>query len=136
MLHEEALWLAQSNENKLGPQGGAATWLGKWTNQIGSTMELSVVGHDVTGIYTSENSQIAGGGSVTGSLKGYVAADVISFTVLWPGGSITAWVGQLVDDADAPRIKTLWQLVTDIPDAQEPKKLWTTTLAGADEFHR
>ncbi len=49
---------------------------------------------------------------------------------------MTAWTGQLVDDEDAPRIKTLWHLVTDVPDVDEPKRLWTSTFAGADEFTR
>lgn len=76
----------------------------------------------MAGTYVSDNS-LGGGDAVKGKLKGYVAGDVISFTVLWPGGSITSWVGQMVDDKDAPRIKTLWLLVTDIPYAKEEKKL-------------
>jgi len=134
MQHERAVRLAISSKNKTGPKEGNATWLGRWKNQMGSEMDLKVSGNDVTGTYTSASS--AGGGPITGTLKGYVAGDLISFIVLWPGGSMTAWTGQLVDDEDVPRIKTLWHLVTDIPDAQEPTRLWTSTFAGADEFTR
>ena len=136
MRHEEALRIAQSRENKPGPASGAAAWLGRWKNQIGSEMNLTIAGQDVMGTYTSASSASSGGGPITGQLKGYVAGDLISFLVIWPRGSMTAWTGQLVDDENAPRIKTLWHLVTDVPDADEPKRLWTSTFAGADEFTR
>ena len=97
-------------------------------------MDIVVSGSDVTGTYTSASS--GAGGPVTGPLKAYVSGDLISFLVLWPGGSMTAWVGQLVDEQTDPRIKTLWHLVTNIPDADEPNKLWMSTFTGADEFHR
>ncbi|OGB23826.1 MAG: hypothetical protein A3I66_20750 [Burkholderiales bacterium RIFCSPLOWO2_02_FULL_57_36] len=134
MLHEEAIRIAESTKNKHGTT--PAAWLGRWTNQIGSTMDLEINGSDVSGLYTSSTSGIGHGGEIKGQLKGYVADDLISFTVLWPGGSITAWTGQLVGDDVAPTIKTLWHLVTDIPDADEPTRLWTSTLAGADDFKR
>lgn len=133
-MHEKAVEFATSSANKAGPQAGPATWLGRWKNQMGSTMDLAVTHSDLTGTYTSSTS--GGGGPVTGTLKGFVAGDLISFLVLWPGGSMTAWTGQLVDDVAAPRIKTLWHLVTDVPEGDEPTKLWTSTFAGADEFTR
>lgn len=133
MNHEDALRLALASDNKAGSM--PATWTGRWTNQIGSTMDLQVTGNSVEGSYTSA-SKADGTGSVTGPLKGYVAGDLLSFSVLWPGGSMTAWTGQLVDEGAHPRIKTLWHLVTDVPDADEPKRLWTSTFTGADEFVR
>lgn len=135
MLHEEALRIAQASPNNPNPPTYPAAWAGRWENQIESFMELTVAGEHVTGTYTSSNN-IEDEEPVTGELKGYVSGDLISFLVLWPGGSITAWSGQLVDDQVNPNIKTLWHLVTDIPNALEPDKLWTTTLAGADVFHR
>ena len=133
MLHEAAL---QQSENT--PFSGAKSdFSGKWINQIESTMTLTVNGSDVTGEYESKTSiSGAGGGKIKGILKGYVAGDLISFTVLWPRGSITAWVGQMVDEKTTPRIKTLWHLVTEVPDAKEPDYLWTSTFTGADEFTR
>jgi hypothetical protein len=135
MQHESALRLAKTSENNRIPGDANAIWLGRWVNQMGSHMDLTVSGHDVSGSYTSINS-IGEDDDITGALKGYVAGDRISFIVLWQGGSITAWTGQLVNDRDAPTIKTLWHLVTDIPDADEPKKLWMSTLTGADDFTR
>lgn len=49
---------------------------------------------------------------------------------------MTAWTGQLVDDQVAPCIKTLWHLVTNVPDPDESTQLWLSTLAGADNFTR
>lgn len=134
MRHEAALKLALANENKPGPES-VATWVGHWKNQMNSHMDLTIAGSDVTGTYTSSKS-LPSGDSVTGTLKGNVAKDLISLLVLWPNGSMTAWTGQLVDDQAAPRIKTLWHLVTDIVDTEEPSMLWTSTFAGADEFTR
>ena len=131
MLHENAVALAESTANA--PATG--TFEGKWRNQMASTMELHVSGKDVIGTYTSPNSGLPGGGSVTGALKGWTAGDLISFTVIWPGGSITAWTGQLVNEG-GQKLRTLWHLVTDVADAQEPTRLWTSTMAGADEFKR
>ena len=132
MNHETVLQFAIEK----GAAGPAAppNFSGHWINQMQSTMELAVAGSNVTGIYTSSSS--GGGGPVAGVLKGNVSGDMISFLVLWPGGSMTAWVGQLVDEQTAPRIKTLWHLVTNIDDPAEPDKLWMSTFAGADEFHR
>jgi hypothetical protein len=134
MHHETALAVALSADNKAGTP--AAAWVGRWKNQMDSFMELQVNGSDITGTYTSANSAQGDGGPITGALKGYVAGDLISFLVLWPGGSMTAWTGQLVHDDDAPCIETLWHLVTDVENAKEPDELWTSTLAGADAFRR
>lgn len=132
--HETAVKFATSSPNNVGPAAGPATWLGHWRNRMGSTMDLAVVWADVTGSYTSATS--GAGGPITGVLRGFVAGDLISSLVLWPGGSMTAWTGQLIDDALAPRIKTLWHLVSDVPDGDEPTKLWMSTFAGSDEFMR
>lgn len=128
MRHEHAVRVAASSEDK------APDFSGHWVNQYKSTMDLVINESDVTGSYTSASS--ASGGPVTGPLKGYIAGDRISFMVLWPKGSITAWVGQMIDDQVNPKIKTLWHLVTEVPDIDEPDRLWVSVLAGADDFHR
>lgn len=134
MSHEKAL---QHGEGTPFSAVGATDFSGHWVNQMQSTMELTITGSDVVGRYKSKTSAVdPAGGSIEGTRKGYVAGDLISFTVLWPHGSITAWVGQIVDDKTAPRIRTLWHLVTEIPDADEPTQLWKSTFAGADEFTR
>jgi hypothetical protein len=132
MHHEAALRLALQSDNAT---RDPATWMGTWKNQMGSTMTLRVTGDEISGSYTSVDS--SSDKPVTSlKLHGYVASDLISFIVLWPGGSQTAWTGQLVDDKSDPTIRTLWHLVTDIADAEEPTRLWRSTLAGADQFKR
>lgn len=130
MLHEKALEQAEAVENST----AQPDFSGLWRNQMGSTMDLNVSGSDLDGIYTSASS--SGGGPVAGRLKGFVAGDLASFLVLWPGGSQTAWVGQMTGSDSQPVIRTLWQLVTNVPDADEPSELWTSTYVGADNFGR
>lgn len=130
MLHEAAIKTAEAEEAKT----SKPDFSGKWYNQMGSTMELTVSGNDVGGEYRSASS--SGGPPTCGPIKGYVTGDLISFIVLWPKGSMTAWVGQMVDEEKKPRIKTLWHLVTEIPNEKEPKFLWMSIFTGADEFTR
>lgn len=130
MLHEMAVERAEAVANSTSNPNFA----GLWRNQMNSTMDITVHDNDVTGIYTSASS--SGGGPIAGPLKGYVSGDLISFLVLWPGGSQTAWVGQMIGSDEHPIIRTLWHLVTNVPDANEPKELWTSTFTGADEFGR
>ena len=75
---------------------------------------------------------------MSGPLIGYVTGDVIAFSVLWPGPitSITSWVGQIVVDKDVSTLDTLWHLIVNLPNAQDPNSIWTTIHAGADQFHR
>jgi hypothetical protein len=131
MRHENALRLAEAIPNST----SNPDFSGLWRNQMQSTMDLTVNANDVSGVYTSASSA-AHGGPIAGTLNGYAAGDLISFLVLWPGGSQTAWVGQMVGDESHPAIRTLWHLVTNVPDAEEPNELWTSTYAGADEFTR
>lgn len=131
MQHERAIEIAEASAN--GP--ASASFEGRWRNQMESMMELHVAGSDVIGSYTSPTSGQGTGGQVSGQIKGWTSGDLLSFSVLWPGGSITSWTGQLVSEG-GEKIRTLWHLVTDIPDAKEPKRLWQSTFAGADEFTR
>lgn len=119
------------------PSAAAATvdFRGKWKNQLGSVMKLTIAGQNVTGTYTSPVS--AGGGTVVGDLVGFVDGDLISFVVNWASpASLTAWTGQLVREGNRDVIKTLWLLVQNVPDASEPTGLWQSTLAGSDSFRR
>jgi hypothetical protein len=137
MMHDSALALALNSENAPASRKGAAAWIGRWYNQMGSYMDLKLANDEITAgsSYTTKTSG-AGGSLTSKKMCGYVEGDLISLLVLWPGGSQTAWTGQLVDDVTNPRIKTLWHLVTEIPDADEPTKLWMSTFTGADEFTR
>lgn len=99
-------------------------------------MDLTIQGSTVTGIYNSASS--SSGDPVKGTITGVTVSDLIAFTVLWTGSkSITSWTGQLVHRNGVETLRTLWHLVTDIPDdPQEPKNFWKATVAGADEFTR
>lgn len=129
MLHEVALAVAEASPNAAAAQDIP----GSWQNQMGSTMQFTISAPILSGTYTS--AQSGGGGPVTGQLQGYVAGNLISFQVLWPSGSITAWVGHLFQPSGSqPVIKTLWHLVTEIPNPSDPNDFWQSVLAGADEF--
>lgn len=131
MLHEHALNTAEATANG----NGSVDFSGTWKNQMDSTMTLQVSGADVTGTYTSKTSG-SGGTDITGPIKGFTSGDLISFLVQWPGGSMTAWTGQLTGEGESAKLRTLWQLVTEVPDDNERGYFWQSTLAGADEFTR
>jgi hypothetical protein len=99
-------------------------------------MDLSVNGSSIAGTYASAVS--GSGQTIVGSLIGYHADDVVAFVVKWPTSpeSCTSWVGQLVQEGGIQSIKTLWHLVRNVPDANEPTGLWLSVLTGADEFRR
>jgi hypothetical protein len=113
----------------------APNFNGRWRNQMSSFMDLVVSNSTVTGTYNSSSS--TGGGTVQGAVTGVTVGDLIAFTVLWTqSGSITSWTGQLIEEGGAPKLRTLWHLITNIPDANEADKFWMSTWAGADEFVR
>ncbi len=132
MVHEQALATAASTPAAAPP----ADFNGRWRNQMSSFMDLNVNGSTVTGTYNSASS--AAGGSVQGAVTGVTVGDLIALTVLWTqSGSITSWTGQLTEDQDGTsRLRTLWHLVTNIPNDQEAGKFWMSTWAGADDFVR
>lgn len=122
---------------KAAPTAGAATvdFSGLWRNQLGSEMDLTITGQAVEGTYTSPVS--SGGTTVSGELVGFVDGDLISFVVNWSTpASLTAWTGQMTEEGGYDVIRTLWQLVQNIPDADEPNGLWQSTYVGADAFRR
>lgn len=129
---EKVLQKALSN-NAAVPGGAPINVAGKWVNEYQSTAEFVISGDAITGTYTSR-----AGDEITGPIKGYITGDILAFSVLWntPAGSITSWVGQIVDVDGTETLKTLWQLVVNIPDDKEPKGLWTSIYAGADNFTR
>jgi hypothetical protein len=108
---------------------------GKWQNELGSVMDLDVVNGLVNGTYNSAVS--ATGAPVTGKIKGFAKADILALVVRWniPAASMTSWVGQ-VERRGGDRIRTLWHLVQDVPDQDEPQELWASVLTGTDLFRR
>ena len=106
---------------------------GRWSNELGSHMDLTVsTDGKVTGTYVSARSE-AGGPTPPMPLLGAVAGDLIFFCVNW-GDSITSWVGHGVLESGQPRILTLWHMALAIPDETDPLNQWETIMAGADSF--
>jgi Avidin family len=136
MTHEKLLKQLVAKKTR-SDTGTSTDFSGHWINELRSSMDLTVTGSAVSGTYTSA---VSGDGSViTGPVIGFVAGDVIAFSVLWPSnpGSITSWVGQLVLDSDGDeQLDTLWYLVVNVADAEDPASTWTTIHAGSDQFHR
>jgi hypothetical protein len=132
MNHERILQRAMAQE-PAASKGAPVSVAGKWVNEYDSSAEFVVSGNSLSGRYVSK-----AGGVLEGSITGYISGDIIAFSVLWPAaaGSITSWVGQIVDDKGGEILKTLWHLVINIPDDKEPEGLWTSIYGGADEFTR
>lgn len=128
MLHDKALASAATTV------AAPVNFPGDWHNQLGSSAHFDLQGNKLTGTYTSAVS--SQGTPVSGQISGYINGDLIAFSVLWPSAAITSWVGQLVTDNGIETIKTLWQMTTNVPDANEPTELWASIYAGADNFIR
>jgi hypothetical protein len=135
MKHEKALSSAFAAKAVAGTVPPISV-AGKWVNQYGSSAEFVISGASLSGKYISKVS--SNNTTVEGPIIGYIVGDVLAFSVKWPAklGSITSWVGQIVDDDGTETLKSLWQLVMNVPELEEPEKLWTSIFAGADEFTR
>ncbi len=110
---------------------------GKWHNQHASEMNLTINSHGrVIGKYAT------GVGAPTPSeqfdLVGFVSGDLIVFSVdFGKYDSMTSWSGQLTLDKDGrEKVETLWHLAKNIPDSEEPQKLWAAIWSGCDTFYR
>ena len=114
-----------------------ANFNGKWVNDLGSKMDITTnASGNLSGTY-----QTAVGSPTEHEkfdLVGFISGDLITFSVNFGKyGSLTSWAGQhTVDSTGSALIKTLWLLSENIPDAQEPDKLWGSILAGANNFMR
>ena len=110
---------------------------GRWINELGSTMVLSIASNGaVSGKYkTAVGSPTA---NEEFEIVGFVSGDLITFSANFGRyGSLTSWAGQLTEDANGSAVlKTLWLLTENVPDSQEPAKLWGSILAGANNFTR
>ncbi len=114
------------------PEVAPLDFSGDWKNELLSKMHLKQAGSSLSGSYTSYKNG-AGEIAATGDLVGWASGKLIAFSVNWKGlNSITAWVGQFVEDQDGPRLETLWQMTKTVPDGSE----WESINAGADRFWR
>jgi hypothetical protein len=125
MLHGHALARA------LVGTGAIYDFSGTWENELGSGMTLTQTNDLLSGTYESAVS--GGGGTTTGDLQGYVDGDLISVIVHWRAfQAITAWVGQLVPNAQPDQILMLWQMTKQVAPGNE----WQSINAGTDTFVR
>ena len=70
-------------------------------------------------------------------LTGWVTGDVVGFSVRFdPPGSVTSWSGQIGEDENGPYFRTLWNLSRDVPDAEEPDRMWESVVSGFAVFRR
>lgn len=109
---------------------------GRWKNQHGSSMELTVDGQgSVRGRFRTAVGVPSPGDAYP--LCGFVQGDLIAFSVSFaPHDSVTAWAGQHTIVGGRERIESLWHLAKNIPDEDEARGLWSGILAGSDVFER
>lgn len=106
---------------------------GRWQNERGSEVVLSLGEDRVSGFYQTNVGQPDK--SEKFPLTGFVQGDQITFSVNFGKyGSMTSWTGQLSEDSNGPYIRTLWHLTRDVPDDQEDADLWKSITAGASTF--
>ncbi|WP_371396818.1 avidin/streptavidin family protein [Fretibacter rubidus] len=106
---------------------------GLWENDRGSQVRFTALDGELSGVYKTNVGQPDKSQSFP--LRGFVQGDQVSFTVNFKGySSMTAWVGQMSEDAGGPYIQTLWHLTRDIDDANEADDLWGSITAGASTF--
>jgi hypothetical protein len=108
---------------------------GKWHNQNGSEMELHVAADGrVSGWFRSAVGSVPHDRSFP--VVGWRQGDLIAFCVSFEAAGVVAWAGQHTVSNGVERVETLWHLAHDIPDASEPRWLWSGVRAGADHFVR
>jgi hypothetical protein len=126
---------------------------GRWTNRLGSIMELRVSGDALSGTY---KTAVGGDKAKSRSWKlfGKVAGDLLSFIVVYGKGqdaSIAAWTGRYFPEEKAvrgrqgkpERIATVWCLADRWTAKKSGKSLkrvptedWNHVLTNADIFTR
>ena len=111
-------------------------WSGRWQNESGSELEvLAVSDGQLRGRYRTDLGapEETSWFPVTSSVNG----DQLAFVVSWgEHASLTAWVGQRVGEGDDERLRTLWHLTRDVPDAEEQEDIWSSVINGFAVFRR
>jgi len=109
---------------------------GEWKNGLGSEMTLRVLTSGfVEGTYRTNVGLPPP--TEEFELRGFASGDLIAFVVNFGAyGSLTAWAGQHTVENGAEKIHTLWHLAQNVPDQDEPDRLWAGILAGCNVFTR
>jgi len=108
---------------------------GRWTNELGSEMALTVNNGEVKGTYRTAVGEAPD--EEVFDLIGYAKDDLIVFCVNFGAyGSLTAWAGQHAVENEKEMILSLWHLARNTVDGHDPKHLWSTMLTGSNTFTR
>ena len=110
-------------------------FVGKWRNRLGSDLELTIDGSEVSGTF---RSGVGVWNPPAGfHVRGFVEGDAISFCVDFGArGSVAAWSGHLVEDDAGGRLVTLWHLAQSVAHPHSDTDIWNSMMAGSDEFTR
>lgn len=107
---------------------------GVWHNQHNSQMHIEVdesgkiAGCFLSGVISQEDT------ATYYPLTGFALGDVFAFSVAFSNhGTITTWIGQVVDEEGAS-FEASWQMVVDAN--QDKEKSWKSKWSGQDRFVR
>ena len=101
-------------------------WVGTWQNESGSALRIRSVAADGTlvGQYSTELG--APDATQWFDVRGSANGDQLAFVVSWgEHASLTAWVGQRIGSGGEERLRTLWHLTRDVPEADEADAIWS-----------
>ena len=129
----------RSHSLKAAQTSPKTTLEGKWCNQLGSYMELSVNGSDVTGKYVTAVGRADGPYDIRGRrVINEDGSQVVGFVVAWQNEkygnshSVATWCGQLQIIDGQEMITTLWLLTRQ----KQPKDNWESVNINKDVFTR
>lgn len=114
---------------------------GKWFNELGSSMVISLSGNTIKGTYTNAAGSAAGDYDFLGVVEPAPTGtnQAVAWVVTWVRKSdkknvhsVTAWSGQyqLIDDEET--ITAEWLLTAETDPADD----WSSTTIGQDVFKR
>lgn len=108
---------------------------GLWHNQHRSEIDFSQSSNgQITGVFKTHNAS----GHKEFPLTGYAHDDVIAFCVNFiEHASVTAWVGQVVQEKGKPVFNTLWHMSVEMGKIDsKDDRTWKSILSGSDKFYK
>ncbi len=111
---------------------------GKWFNELGSVMEITISNKNITGTYHTTVGNASGDYELVGQTDNDEdESQSIGFVVLWNNSygssdSITSWSGQAQVIDGEEKIVTTWLLTSETDEDD----VWHSTLIGKDIFTR
>lgn len=111
---------------------------GIWYNELGSMMDLTVVGNTLTGNYMTAVGNARGKYPLYGAFVPAVGeTQAVGWTVAWvnesgSSRSVTGWSAQYQDFSGNETIIATWLLTQETTQDQD----WASTLVGRDTFSR